>query len=102
MSNELLLINKDHDRPHDVQVVFRDEAANADRSFVGSVTMLSFGSAQYMWHPDRKAGYADPDAPPVKIEVQGGKGTTYTLPAASINVLRGKVEGLQNAAAGNR
>lgn len=98
----LLLINKDHDQTHAVRVVFHDDGARADLHFSGPVTMLSFGSAQYQWHADRKAGYADPDLPPVRTTVPGGAGVVYTLPAASISVLRGNVEGVQSAPASSR
>lgn len=88
----LLLINKDHDRAHGVRVVFHDAEGHADRTFTGGATLLSFGKAQYQWHPNRKSGYADPDLPPVESTVQAGPGTVYTLPAASINVIRGRIE----------
>jgi F5/8 type C domain len=87
----LLLINKDHDHPHQVRVVFQDDAR--DRTFAGSVTLLSFGKAQYVWHPNRKLGYADPDLPPVESKIAAGPDAVYTLPAASINVLRGALRG---------
>jgi F5/8 type C domain len=85
----LLLINKDHDHAHRVRVMFRD--ADGDRTFRGTVTLLSFGKAQYVWHPNRKLGYADPDLPPAASKISAGPETLYTLPAASINVLRGRV-----------
>ncbi len=90
----LLLINKDHDHPHDVRVVFHDDAAQSDRTFAGPVTLLSFGKTQYEWHPNRKQGYADPDLPPVTSTLPGGPGALYTLPPASINVLRARLEPL--------
>jgi hypothetical protein len=89
----LLLINKDHDNPHGLRVVFHDGDAHADRAFTGRVTMITFGSAQYQWHANRKSGYAEPDLPPVRSSVHGGAGAVYTLPPASVNVLRGRVEG---------
>ncbi|HEV2378410.1 MAG TPA: hypothetical protein VG206_01290 [Terriglobia bacterium] len=36
--------------------------------------------------------HADPDGPPVGSAVSGGPDATFTLPKASITVLRGKVE----------
>jgi hypothetical protein len=86
----LMLINKDYDHPHQVQVVFHDVESNREDSFSGSVTMITFGKAQYQWHPDRKNGHADPDSPPVKFTLTGGENTMYTLPAASLTILRGK------------
>ena len=87
----LLLINKDHDHTHAVRVLFRDDGTGADRTFEGAATLLSFGKAQYQWHPDRKLGYADPDLPPAESRVSAGPDALYTLPAASINVLRGRL-----------
>jgi F5/8 type C domain len=88
----LLLINKDRDRPQQVRVVFHDDDAR-DRTFAGPVTLLSFGKAQYVWHPNRKLGYADPDLPPARSTISASPDTAYTLPAASINVLRGVLGG---------
>jgi len=87
----LLLINKDRDRAHTVRVIFHDADAGADLSFAGKTALISFGKAQYQWHADRKQGYADPNLPPVESTVDSAPGTLYTLPAASINVLRGRL-----------
>jgi len=89
-----MVINKDRERPHGVRISFHDAAANTDSTFSGQVTMLSFGSTQYQWHPARKKGYADPDDPPSKSSAAGGRDAVYTLPPASLNVLRGNVETL--------
>ena len=85
----LMLINKDHDHPHQVRVLFHDSGGHADASFVGMVTMITFGKEQYQWHPDRKKGHAEPDGPPATLTLSGQQGTKYNLPAASITVLRG-------------
>ena len=87
----LLLINKDHDHPHQVRMVFHDADGARDASFAGAVTMVTFGREQYQWHPARKKGYADPDGPPLTSKVIGEEGTLYTLPAASVTVLRGRL-----------
>ena len=87
----LLVINKDYDHPHRVRIAFRSESAQAEREFSGPVTVITFGKAQYQWHPDRKQGYADPDGPPVESTVQGGAHALYTLPAVSLNVVRGRI-----------
>ena len=88
----LMLINKDYDQPHPVRVTFHDGGSNSDRFFTGPVSMITFGKAQYHWHPGRKQGYADPDGPAVTSTMNGGEGAPYTLPPASITVLRGKIE----------
>lgn len=85
----VLLINKDHDHAHSVRVIFQ---AGHARTFAGKVTLLSFGKAQYVWHPNRKLGYADPDLPPVESKISARPATMYVLPAASINILRGRLE----------
>jgi hypothetical protein len=86
----LMLINKDYDHPHQVRIVFHNAESNREDSFSGPVTMITFGKAQYLWHPDRKKGHADPDSPPVKFTLTGGENTMYTLPAASLTIVRGK------------
>jgi F5/8 type C domain len=87
----LLVINKDHDQAHSVRVVFEDSSARRNRTFDGRITMLSFGKAQYQWHANRKNGYADPNLPPVVTRPLARPDKLYTLPPASINVLRGRV-----------
>jgi hypothetical protein len=88
----LMLINKDYDNPHPVRIAFHDGDANADRFFQGPVTIITFGKAQYQWHPGRKNGYADPDGPAATSTVNGTPDTQYDLPPASMTVLRGTVK----------
>ena len=88
----LLLVNRDRDHPHRVRIVFHDAAGARDSTYEGPVTMITFGKAQYQWHPSRNKGYADPDGPPAKSKVTGESKTEYTLPAASITVLRGSLD----------
>jgi hypothetical protein len=89
----LMLINKDHDDAHSIHISFHNAEAGARQSFVGPVTMITFGKAQYQWHADRKRGHADPDNPPVRSTMNGHEDTVYNLPAASLTVLRGKIAG---------
>jgi hypothetical protein len=88
----LMLINKDYDHAHQIHVVFNDLEGKRTESFVGSVKMITFGKAQYQWHPNRKSGYADPDGPPSTSTIVGDDRTLYSLPAASVTVLRGEVQ----------
>ena len=44
-----------------------------------------------VWHPQGERGHADPDGPPSKSRVSGSTETLYTLPMASITVLRGSI-----------
>jgi len=87
----LMLVNKDHDHPQPVRVVFHDAEANKDSSFAGPVTMITFGKEQYQWHPARRKGHADPDGPAASSTLDGKVGTRYDLPAASLTVLRGRL-----------
>jgi len=88
----LLVINKDYENAHPVSIAFEDSDSTTSRSYSGPVTMITFGKTQYLWHPNRKQGYADPDGPPVTSVVSGAPNTIYTLPPASVTVLRGKVD----------
>jgi hypothetical protein len=88
----LLLINKDYDNPHPVRIAFHDNDASTVGAFAGPVTMVSFGKAQYQWHPGRKEGYADPDGPVAKSTIEATPDGRYTLPPASMTVLRGRVK----------
>jgi len=86
----VMLINKDYDHAHQLRITFQDDIS-ASGWFAGPVTMLTFGKAQYRWHSARKEGYADPDGPPVKSTITGGADVLYTLPPASLNVIRGQI-----------
>lgn len=87
----LMLINKDHDRAHEVHILFHDAEAHGDSWFAGPVTRITFGKEQYQWHPARKKGYADPDGPPLVNKLNGDRDTRYSLPAASLTILRGRI-----------
>jgi len=88
----LLLVNKDRVNPHTVSVDFHDSSTNKRHYFQGSVTQVSFGSDNYRWHADGQNGYASPDGPAVTSTQAAGKDEQYTLPRASITVLRGRVQ----------
>jgi hypothetical protein len=90
----LMLINKDHDRPHSVRVQFNGEGKPA--SFAGSVDLITFGKNQYQWHANRKKGYADPNNPPSKSKVNASENTMYELPPASLTILRGRLRSAGN------
>jgi hypothetical protein len=86
----LMLINKDYDHEHRFRLKFHDDNGTVDRFLAGPVTAISFGKAQYQWHPDRKNGYAKPDGPPVTFSLSCDANTSYTLPPASLTILRGR------------
>jgi hypothetical protein len=105
----LLVVNRDQDHAHKVRIRFRDDAAKKNAAFSGNVNVITFGRAQYQWHPARtifmahaehdydtsvqteKAGMADPGGPPLATKIIAGDDTTYDLPAASLTVVRGKI-----------
>jgi hypothetical protein len=87
-----MLINKDHDNDRTVRVSFADSGTKRARHFAGTVDRITFGSNEYEWHGDASGqGHADPDGPASKSTVQGGADVRYTLPKASVVVLRGRI-----------
>jgi hypothetical protein len=88
----LMVINKDQENAHEVRISFDDAEKGSRGFFTGPVNLTTFGKQQYQWHVDAKGGFADPDGPATKSSVSGGVGTKFTLPAASVTVIRGKVE----------
>jgi|HubBroStandDraft_6_1064221.scaffolds.fasta_scaffold02252_2 hypothetical protein len=86
----LLIINKDQENPHTVRIAFHDSKSNADDFFAGLVSVATFGSDQYQWHPNLKDGTADPDGPIARSTITLAPGATFQLPKASVTVLRGK------------
>ncbi len=91
----LMLVNKDQESPHPVRIAFHSHARGSDSHFAGSVDVVTFGSEQYKWHTDLKlvpvGGSADPDGPAARSTISAGVDTIYTLPKASVTVIRGKL-----------
>jgi hypothetical protein len=87
----LLVVNRDHDNPHPVNIVFLDSVSNNKRYLFGPVTLFTFGAAQYQWHPDGANSFADPDGPILKSTIAANAQTSYEIPKASVMVIRGKV-----------
>jgi hypothetical protein len=85
----LLLINKDRDNAHSIQIAF--ESGRKNEYFSGAIRMVTFGSEQYVWHGEDATAHADPDLPPVESSVDASAQTVFTLPKASVTVLRGDV-----------
>jgi F5/8 type C domain len=88
----LLVINKDQENAHAVRISFANASASGASSFSGPVTLKTFGKAQYQWHPSRTGGTADPDGPIVSSTVNADSATSFTLPAASVTVIRGNLK----------
>ena len=88
----LMLINKDASNAHEVKIEFDDASGLPLRRFAGTVTSVTFGAEQYVWHPQGAKSHADPDGPPTTttMNVKGSAG--FTLPRASVTVLRGKLD----------
>jgi len=107
----LMIVNRDQQNAHRVQISFEDQAAGVASSFMGPVDVATFGSAQYQWHPALTRfmthnelpavfpvvaytqGNADPDGPVAHAKQTAGKHAFYDLPAASVVVIRGKIGG---------
>jgi hypothetical protein len=87
----VMLVNRDQEHSHAIRVVFEDANDHRKLSFADPVELITFGSEQYVWHDVGLRSYANPDGPPIGHTTAGGAESTYTLPKASITVLRGRV-----------
>ena len=92
----VMLVNKDQENAYSVKLAFNDATTKTESGFSGPVDVITFGSEQYHWNPatnagDQAVGNADPDGPAMKSQVTAGPATTFTLPKASLTVLRGKI-----------
>jgi F5/8 type C domain len=83
----LLLVNKDRENAHPVRIAF--DRAEKTGHFTGIIRMVTFGSEQYVWHGEDATAHADPNLPPVVASIDASAQTVFTLPKASITVLRG-------------
>lgn len=88
----LMLINKDPSNAHSVKIDFADATGKPPRHFTGSVTIVTFGAEQYVWHSDGPRSHAEPAGPAVNSTVDAGATRAFLLPRASIVVLRGKTD----------
>jgi hypothetical protein len=89
----LLIINKDPSNAHEVKIAFEDGGKETAARFAGAVKMVTFGAAEYVWHPSGATSHADPDGPAKRSTVEWKEGQKVMLPKASITVLTGKVSG---------
>jgi hypothetical protein len=87
----LLLINKDPSNAHEVKIEFVDASISDSRHFVGSIEMVTFGAEQYVWHPEGAKSHAEPDDPPATTSINVKEDAGFTLPRASVTVLRGRL-----------
>jgi len=86
----IMLVNRDENNPHAIRVQFENARNKENGPFSGPVTMVTFGSEQYVWINHGINSHADPNNPPISITVPAGADSTFLLPKASITVLRGK------------
>ena len=82
--SSLMLVNKDQSNPHEVRIAFDDA-----RAFSGPISLVTFGSEQYMWKSDGPNGHPEPNHPPVTKTLSSGT-QSVLLPKASVTILRGK------------
>ncbi|HEX6773019.1 MAG TPA: discoidin domain-containing protein [Acidobacteriaceae bacterium] len=100
----VMLVNRDQENSHRVLVEF----TGAHARFSGTIDESTFGRAQYHWTPPQRGfnahmpqsrdnvqelyvgGHADPDGPIAHKQIAGGD--EIELPAASVVVLRGKLD----------
>ena len=87
----LMLVNRDDARAHNIRVTFEDSRSKRSSTFSGPVAFSTFGSEQYVWINDGPNSHAWPDGPIVAETIDATPGTAFTLPKASITVLRGKL-----------
>jgi len=109
----LMIGNRDQQNAHRVKITFQDQTEATVRkavSFAGAVEIATFGKNQYEWHPAETEflahaehasepsvvvntkGFADPDGPILRTHQVVAKDTEYDLPAASVVVIRGKID----------
>ena len=103
----VMLVNRSQDAAMHVELRF-DQGQGRQLTFHDPVETITFGKEQYQWHPfsvepmahpenmdesviHQSEGYAAPDGPAKHEIVSAASGTTFTIPAASIVVLRGEI-----------
>jgi hypothetical protein len=87
----LMVVNKDQENAYEVGISFDDAGKDKAGFFGGPISVTSFGREQYQWHASAKGGSADPDGPAVRSTVTASAGTKFSLAAASVTVIRGKI-----------
>jgi F5/8 type C domain len=93
----LMLVNRDETNSHAVRVVFEDSSRKRNGSFAAPLAFVTFGSEQYVWINDGPNSHPEPDNPPTGTTITAANAQTiFTLPKASVTVLRGTVRGLGN------
>jgi hypothetical protein len=97
-----MLVNRDQARSHSIRITFEDWISKRTSSFSGPVAFVTFGSEQYVWINDGPSSHAEPDGPIRATTVEANSATTYTLPKASVTVLRGgRQNGMSESSCGS-
>ena len=84
-----MIVNKDQQNPHSVKISFDDANQSRTGFFAGPIAAKVFGKAEYQWHPATIS--AEPDGPIASSSINADAKTVFELPAASVTVIRGKV-----------
>jgi len=87
----VMLVNKDRENDRQVNVTFADDQTKRARHFHGKVERMTLSPAEYQWQEGPTGGHASPDGPATKATLDATVNAMYTLPKASIVVLRGKI-----------
>jgi len=87
----LMLVNRDENNAHTIRVSFENAKEKHPAFFSGNVSWISFGSDQYVWINDGPNSHPDPNRPPAATTIDANAQSIFTLPKASITVLRGKL-----------
>lgn len=95
----LLLVNRDEVSAHQVRVRIGEGVSKRESGLAGPVRVATFGSEQYQWKSDGPNSHPDPDGPIVRTTMWADSQTVFTLPKASITVLRGRVDESPNSGA---
>ena len=88
----LMIVNRDQENARKVRVVFDDHSSHRQASYSGQVRTVTFGREQFHWHAEGEDSHADPDGPPVVSTIRADRETYFTVPKASLTILRGKIE----------
>jgi len=87
----LMIVNRDQENARKVHIVFENNTSKREAGHYGEVRMVTFGAEQFQWHSDGKNSHADPDGPPRTSMLRATRETSFTMPKASLTILRGKV-----------
>jgi hypothetical protein len=87
----LMLVNRDENNSHTVRVSFENAKEKRHSFLSGNISWMSFGSDQYVWINDGPNSHPDPNLPPAAAIIAANPQTIFTLPKASITVIRGRL-----------